>query len=142
MLAVPLDLLARVAVEDQADRELESEIVLHALTNLVVFPHFVGNVITVLQLVDKSITSVVDQQTADTSQCFSSEEFDFCIGVFGVDQACWVDLDLFEIDTLGAHNHGHLVAITGTVVTVCSGLLSGQSLYTNSRDHSIRVDAS
>jgi hypothetical protein len=70
---VPFDLFARVAVEDQADGELESAnypvgfLPCASSTHLVVLPHLVGNEISVLQLVDESVTSVVDQKTTDTS---------------------------------------------------------------------------
>lgn len=87
MLAMPLDLLARLAVEDKADGEFA------------VVPHAAGDVIAVTKFVGEALAFVVKEQTAYTTEGFGSEELDFCVGVFGVDKACWVDLDLLEIDT-------------------------------------------
>ena len=35
-----------------------------------------------------------------------------------------MDLDLLEVDALGSDGHGHLVTVTGAVVTVGGGLWS------------------
>lgn len=75
-----------------------------------------------LEFVDESVTGVVDQQTTDTTQGFGSEELDLGVGVLRVDKTCGVDLNFFEIDTLGTDRHGHLVSVTGTVVAVGGGL--------------------
>lgn len=64
VLAVPLDLLGRSRVEDQSDREL------------VVLPHLTRDIVAVLQLVDESVTRIVDEESADTTQSFGREEFD------------------------------------------------------------------
>jgi len=92
------------------------------MTHLVVLPHLVGDKVSVLKLIDESVTRVINEQTTDTTQCLGGKELDLCVWVFGVDETGRVDLDLFEVDTLCSDGHGHLVAVTGTVVAVGSWL--------------------
>ena len=87
-------------------------------TDLAVLPHLSGNVITVLQLVDESLTLVIQEQTTDTTERLSSQELDLCVGFVGINQTSRVNLDLLEINGAGANSHSHLLTITGTVVAV------------------------
>lgn len=91
-------------------------------TYLVVLPHLTRDVISMLQLINEAVASVVNQQATNTSERLCSEELDFRIGVFGVDETGGVDLNFLHVDALGADGHGHLVTITGAVVTVGGGL--------------------
>jgi ABC-type methionine transport system permease subunit len=87
VLAMPLDLLARLSVEDETDGELA------------VVPHTASNVIAVTKLVGEALALVVEEKTTYATKSLGCEELDFCVGVFGVNETRRVDLDLFKIDT-------------------------------------------
>jgi hypothetical protein len=46
------------------------------VTCLVVLPHLVGDIVTMLKLVDESVTGVVDEETSDSSKRLGGEELD------------------------------------------------------------------
>jgi hypothetical protein len=126
VLAVPFDFLGRVAIEDEADGVLKiSSAQAHPKketeTHLAVLPHLASDVITVLKLVNKSSTGVIEEETTDTTECLSGQELDFGIGLVGVNQTSGVNLDLFKVDSVSTSSHGQLVAVTSAVLAVGGG---------------------
>lgn len=115
-----------------------------------------------LELVDESVTGIVDEETTDTTESLGRKELDLsgrqgirkragyhadlCSRVFRVDQTGRVNLHLLEIDTLGTDGHGHLVAVTSAVGAIGGRLEGISSIQTdtgrNSQDRSTRVGAS
>lgn len=73
-LAMPLNLLARLSVEDEADRVLA------------VLPHLARNVIAVTELVGEPVALVVEEESSDSTERFGGEELDLGVGVLGVDE--------------------------------------------------------
>jgi hypothetical protein len=45
------------------------------VTCLVVLPHLVGDIVTMLKLVDESVTGVVDEETSDSSKIIADDQF-------------------------------------------------------------------
>lgn len=74
-----------------------------------------------LELIDETLASVVEEETTDTTEGLSGQELDFGIWVLGVDETSRVNLDLLEIDGAGSDRHGEFLAVTSAVVTVCGG---------------------
>jgi hypothetical protein len=105
VLAVPLDFLGGRSVEDQADGEL-------------VLPHHTRDVVTVTELIAETLSVSCQQQTTDTTKCFSSQELDLGIRLAGIDQTGRVNLNLFHVDSLASDGEGHLDTVSSSVVTV------------------------
>ena len=82
MFAMPFNLFTRRRVENQTNGKLIEYIRNRIMTrygettNLVVLPHLVCDIITMLELVDESVTSIVNKETTDTPQCLGREELD------------------------------------------------------------------
>jgi len=79
VLAVPLDLLARLTVEDEPDRELA------------VLVHLARNIVAPAELVAESEARVVEQEAADAPERFGRKELDLGVRVARVDEAGRVD---------------------------------------------------
>ena len=86
---------------------------------LAILPHLAGDVVTVLQLVDKSLALVIEEQATDTTESLRSQEFDLRLGVIGVNQTGGVHLDLLEVDRIRTNLERELVPITRAVLAVC-----------------------
>lgn len=108
-LAVPLNLLGSLSVQNQAHWEL------------VVVPHASGNVITVAKLIGETVTLVVEQKTTDTTQGLSSQELDLGVGLRWVNETSGVNLNLLKIDSGSSNIDNHLLSVTSAVVTVSGG---------------------
>jgi hypothetical protein len=106
VLAVPLNLARRLAIENEADGVL------------LVLPHLAGNVVTVLKLIDETLAGVIEKETADTTESLGGEELDLCVRLVRVNKAGRMYLDLFEIDSVGTDGEGHLVTVTSAVVAI------------------------
>lgn len=74
-----------------------------------------------LELINETPASVVEEETANTTEGLSSQELDFSVWLVGVNQTCGVDLNLLEIDGAGTDVHGELLSITSAVLSVGSG---------------------
>jgi len=128
VLAVPLNLLGSFTIEDESDWVLnagwsiDSEGTMRYRTDLApLFPDLPGDVVTVLQLIDESLTLTVEQETANTAEGLGSKELDLCSWFVGVDQTCRVHLNLLHVDSTGTNGDGDLVSVAGTVITVGGG---------------------
>ena len=86
---------------------------------LAILPHLAGDVVTVLQLVDKSLALVIEEQATDTTESLRSQEFDLRLGVIGVNQTGGVHLDLLEVNRIRTNLERELVPITRAVLAVC-----------------------
>lgn len=89
-------------------------------THLIILPHLTRNIIPMLQLIHKPVPRIIQQQPTHTSQCLCSQKLDFGFWVLGIDETGRVDLHFFHINTFSTDRHGHLVAVTCTVVAICS----------------------
>lgn len=74
---MPFDLIGGLAVEDEADRELESlNQECHAtklrLADLAVLPHPTSDVITMTQLISESLAFIIEQETTNATKSFGS----------------------------------------------------------------------
>jgi hypothetical protein len=106
VLAMPLDLARRLAVENKTDGVL------------LVLPHLAGDVVTVLKLIDETLAGVVEKKTTDSTESLGGEELDLCVRLVRVNKAGRVYLDFFEIDGVGTDGEGHLVTVTSAVVAI------------------------
>jgi len=111
VLAVPLNLLGSLAVEDETVRSL---IVAHHLTR---------HEVTSAELVDETLTVAVDHDTTDTAKSLSSEELDGVIRLIRVNEAGGVDLDLINVLEVSTNAKSHLDTVTSGVSTVGGGEL-------------------
>lgn len=124
---MPFDLFARLAVENEADRQL---VVLPNATGDCEGEHYVSElqatvglserrtIVTVTQLVSEAVALFVEEKAADAAQRLRSEELDLGIRLVRVDETSRVDLDFVEIDTVRANLEGHLGTVTLTVLAV------------------------
>ena len=71
-----------------------------------------------LKFIDETLALVVQEQTTDTTKGLSSQELDLSLGLIGVDQTSWVDLNFLKINCVRANSESDLVSITGTVISV------------------------
>jgi hypothetical protein len=83
-----------------------------------VLEHGLGDVVTVLELVDEALAVLVEQETAGPAERLGGQELDLGVGLVGVDEAGRVDLDLLHVDGPSADLGGHLVAVAGAVRAV------------------------
>jgi hypothetical protein len=104
---MPLDLLGGGTIEYEADR-----------MSMLLLPDLTSDVVTVLELINETLTLAVEEKTTDTTESLSGKEFDLCLRLSGVDETSGVDLDLFEVNSASTDSHGHLLAITSAVVAV------------------------
>lgn len=109
VLAVPLDLFATSAVQNQSVRAL------------VALPHLASHVIAVTQFVCKSKAVAVHQETTDTTESLRGQELDFRVGFLGIDETGRMYLNLLEVDGIAANSQAHLDAVTSAVVAVGRG---------------------
>jgi hypothetical protein len=70
------------------------------------------------QLVSESLALVVKKEATAASERFGCQKLDLCVGVLGIDETSWVNLDLLHIDAVRTDSECHLVAVTGAVVAV------------------------
>jgi len=103
---MPLDLLGGRAIENETNRIL------------LVLPNLTSDVITMLKFIDKTLASVVKEESTDTTEGLSGQELDFGVRLVGVDETSRVYLDLLEIDGAGTNAHGKLLSVAGTMFTV------------------------
>mmetsp|Transcript_9678 Transcript_9678/g.33396 ORF Transcript_9678/g.33396 Transcript_9678/m.33396 type:complete len:609 (+) Transcript_9678:2632-4458(+) len=108
VLAVPLDLLAGLAVE-------------HEPEGAVALVHAVRDVVPRSELVAEPVSLGVDQNTAHSPERLGGQELDLGVGLRGVDEAGGVDLDPVDVDVGGAHGLGHLDSVSGAVLAVGGG---------------------
>ena len=66
-------------------------------TNLAVLPHFASDVVTVLELVDKALALVVEQETTDTTESLSGQELHLGVGIVRIDETSRVNLNFLEV---------------------------------------------
>jgi len=71
-----------------------------------------------LKFIDEARTSVVEEETTDTTESLSGQELDLGVGLVGVNETSRVNLNLLKVDGIGTNSHGNLVAVTSAVVTV------------------------
>ena len=130
VLAVPLNLLGSITVEDELDWVLDTGRLINAErderygTHLApLFPDFSSDVVAVLQFINESLALAVEQETTDTAKGFGSKELDLGSRLVGVDQTGRVHLDLLHVDGASTDGDSNLVSITGTVIAICGGKL-------------------
>lgn len=63
------------------------------LTYFVVLPDLSGDLVTVLQLIDETLSVLVNKQTTDTAEGLSSQELGLCVGLIGVNETSGLDRD-------------------------------------------------
>ena len=73
------------------------------IAHLAVLPHLAGNVVTVLKL-DEPFTLVIEKEITDTTESHSGQEFHPGVGVVGINEASWVNLNLLEIKIVRTMN--------------------------------------
>jgi hypothetical protein len=105
---VPLDLLARLAVQHKAERAL-------ALV------HLARDVVAAPELVAEALAVGVEQEAAHATQRLGGEELHLGVGLAGVHQAGGVDLHGGHVDRARAHADSHLDAVASAVVAVGGG---------------------
>lgn len=88
---------------------------------VLLLPHFARDVVAVAELVGEALALGVEEETAFASEGLSGKELPFRARVFGVNEACRVDLDFVEVDAIPTDLHQHLQAIAGGVSAVCAG---------------------
>src|SRR5262245_6092197 len=72
---VPLDFLCGFGVEDESDGEV------------VALPHCVGDHVAFLEFVDESVSTGIEEQTANATEGFGGKELDFGTGIFRIDKS-------------------------------------------------------
>ena len=136
VLAVPLNLLGGLAVEDESDGVLAVLPDAGARVNPKVGTRYMVYlpscyIIASPKFICEPLTFVIKQDTTDTTEGLGSEELDFglrkegretetnnqvkdtaYVRLFRVDEACRVHLHLFHIDCLSTSLDSHLVTIT------------------------------
>mmetsp|Transcript_5944 Transcript_5944/g.24337 ORF Transcript_5944/g.24337 Transcript_5944/m.24337 type:complete len:324 (-) Transcript_5944:351-1322(-) len=108
VLAVPLDLLASLAVENQAKRAL-------------VLVHLAADVVAAAELVAEALAVGVEKQSPYSPQRLSGEELHLGVGLARVDDARGVYLHGGHVNRAGADGHRHLDAVARAVLAVGRG---------------------
>mmetsp|Transcript_5975 Transcript_5975/g.9231 ORF Transcript_5975/g.9231 Transcript_5975/m.9231 type:complete len:237 (+) Transcript_5975:984-1694(+) len=109
MFAVPCNAAGGFAVENEAVR------------SLVVLPHATGNVVTSADVVAETVAFPIEDDTSFTTQGFSSQELDAVVRVIQVDETCWMDLDVLQVNSVSANFLAESDARTVAVLAVGSG---------------------
>eukprot|EP00754_Rhynchopus_humris_P031361 Rhum_TRINITY_DN15333_c13_g1::Rhum_TRINITY_DN15333_c13_g1_i1::g.152460::m.152460 len=104
--AVPLDRLGGGTVQDQAVRPV------------VVRPHLARHVVTLLQLVDKAVAVLVQEDATGAAQRLRGKELRLVVRLLRVHERRRVHLHHVEVDRRAAHSRRHLDAVTGAVHAV------------------------
>ena len=88
------------------------------MTHVAVLPHLAGNEVTVLKLVDEPLALVIKKETTGTTESLSGQELHLGVGVVGVNETSWVNLDLLKVNTVRTNGHSELLSVTSAVVAV------------------------
>lgn len=75
-------------------------------------------IVTVTQLVGKTVALLVEEKTADAAKGLGSQELDLGVRLVRVDETGRVNLDFVEVDTVRADLEGHLGTVTLAVLSV------------------------
>mmetsp|Transcript_10854 Transcript_10854/g.30344 ORF Transcript_10854/g.30344 Transcript_10854/m.30344 type:complete len:253 (+) Transcript_10854:777-1535(+) len=108
VLAVPLDLLARLRVEHQPERTF-------------VLVHLARDVVAAAELVAETLAVGVEKQAAHATQRLGGEKLHLGVGLARMNDARGVNLHGGHIDRAGADGHSHLDAVASAVLTVGRG---------------------
>ena len=71
-----------------------------------------------LKLIDEPLTLVIEKETTDTTESLSGQELHLGVGVVGVNETSWVNLDLLEVNTVRTNGHSELLSVSNAVVAV------------------------
>lgn len=109
---VEVENLGGLGVEYQANGEL---------VLLLLLPHHTRDVITVTELIAKSVAVSIEKKATFTSEGLGGQELPLGAGVLRVDQTSGMNLDLVHVDAVTANGHDHLLAITSRMSAVGGG---------------------
>mmetsp|Transcript_31394 Transcript_31394/g.71686 ORF Transcript_31394/g.71686 Transcript_31394/m.71686 type:complete len:254 (-) Transcript_31394:548-1309(-) len=112
VLAMPSDLLRGFAI--QAEEETRGG----AKLDTRVLPHLACNVVAAAKFIGKPVAIGIKQDSSDAPQCLCSQELDLGIWICGMDEACRMHLDPFQVDCVGTDSHGHLQSVASAMLTV------------------------
>lgn len=60
-------------------------------THFSVLVHLSRDIVATSKLVAEAVAGVVQEETSNTTESLGGEEFDFCVGLFGVNETGGVD---------------------------------------------------
>merc|ERR1740123_1404060 len=108
VLAMPMDFIGGGLVQTESERRLA-------------LPHLASHIVSTAQFIRKPLAIRIQDQTSDTTQCFSRKKLDLCIRITRLHEACGMHLNPLQINRLAANALSHLDAITCAMLSVCCG---------------------